>query len=338
MWRARAQSTERLSALRKSHATADVPYVNRTLDLDLLVQAQHRVVSRRQLLMIGVTDKEIRWRLRPDGPWQVMLPGVYATFTGDVAKRHWWHGGLLYAREGAALTGEPALELWGVTSQRNPRVPVLVPHDRHRASRKQVSIVRTDRPPDTKVIDGLLTAEPVRAVVDACRIAIDLDRVRDLITVGLRSPLIDVTAVEDEVAAGPRRGSARLRMVLAEYGDGVRSVAEAKARERILQLRLPKPGFNVDLYTRGGAFVARPDAYWPEAGLAVEVDSRRHHSDTKDWERTQRRHARMTACGLVVIHASPHRILTDWARLAAEIVAAYKIAVARPPAEVIVGA
>lgn len=45
----------------------------------------------------------------------------------------------------------------------------------------------------------------------------------------------------------------------------------------------------------------------------------------EDWERTQRRHGRMTAHDLAVLHASPSRIRTDWPRLGAEVVQAYHL-------------
>ena len=43
---------------------------------DLLAQ-QFSVVSRGQLLDLGIKDNAMQWRLRAAGPWQVLLPGVY---------------------------------------------------------------------------------------------------------------------------------------------------------------------------------------------------------------------------------------------------------------------
>ena len=60
--------------------------------------------------------------------------------------------------------------------------------------------------------------------------------------------------------------------MLTEVADGVRSTAEADLRTLIIQARLPTPLYNPDLYV-GGKFLARPDAWWPDAGVAVEVDS-----------------------------------------------------------------
>jgi hypothetical protein len=38
---------------------------------------QHDIIGRRQAITCGMTAKAIEHRLRPDGPWQVVLPGVY---------------------------------------------------------------------------------------------------------------------------------------------------------------------------------------------------------------------------------------------------------------------
>lgn len=209
-------------------------------------------------------------------------------------------------------------------------VPVLIPHDRRRRSSPGVVVFRSLRLPQTAHRYGLPVAEPVRSLADACRLSTDLARVRALVTEGLRSPSVPLDRLRCELDAGPRKGSALLRQVLDEYGAGIRSVAEAEARTKLLELGMPSPIFNPDLYLPDGTFVARPDAYWADAGLAFEVDSREHHGDMEGWERTQRRHALMTAHGLTVIHASPHRIRTGWPALADELRSAYKLGILRP--------
>lgn len=313
---------------------ADLHYVRTFNEIDALVASQRGIVSRRQLLQVGVSQNELHWRIRPSGPWQVILPGVYATFTGALTQAQWWQAALLYAGESSALTGEPALQLWKIRKQENPRIPVLIDHHRQRRSRERVSIFRTERMPATRTLSGLVVVDPVRATADACRVLGDLRGIRAVVTEALRSPRVGLDALVHEVDEGQGRGSARLRRVLTEYSVGVRSVAEAEARDKLLRLPLPAPQFNVDLLTPDGAFLARPDAYWAEASLAFEIDSRRHHSDMEDWEYTQRRHARLSAHGVMVMHASPLRIRTAWPPLGDEVITAYHIGCGRPPANV----
>ena len=64
------------------------------------------------------------------------------------------------------------------------------------------------------------------------------------------------------------------------------------------------------------------DAWWPEAGVAAEVDSREWHLSPADWERTLRRHARLSVHGILVLHFTPKQIRTEPAAVAAAIAAA----------------
>ena len=44
-----------------------------------LLEKQSCVVSRGQLLVLGMKDNTMQYRLRRGGPWQTLLPGVYLT-------------------------------------------------------------------------------------------------------------------------------------------------------------------------------------------------------------------------------------------------------------------
>jgi hypothetical protein len=56
--------------------------------------------------------------------------------------------------------------------------------------------------------------------------------------------------------------------------------------------------YNARLYLLDGTFLAMPDAWWPRAGVAGEVDSLRHHILAKDHEETMARRNRMEAAGV----------------------------------------
>ena len=80
--------------------------------------------------------------------------------------------------------------------------------------------------------------------------------------------------------AGPAALDRGLRDVLGERERGVRSVPEAGLRDVILASDLPEPLWNPRLETLDGAFIAEPDAYYEDLGIALEVDSREHHYRT----------------------------------------------------------
>ena len=45
----------------------------------------------------------------------------------------------------------------------------------------------------------------------------------------------------------------------------------------ILRSGLPRPLFNAQLFDANGIFIATVDAWWEEAGVAAEIDSRAYH-------------------------------------------------------------
>jgi hypothetical protein len=100
--------------------------------------------------------------------------------------------------------------------------------------------------------------------------------------------------------------------------QGVRSGAEADLVTLIRRSRLPIPMLNPRLFV-GAELLAVPDAWWPEAGVAAEVDSREWHLSPDRWKATMARHARMSAQGIIVLHFPPSRIRTAGREVAAEI-------------------
>ncbi len=174
-------------------------------------------------------------------------------------------------------------------------------------------------------------ALPARATADAVRGLADLRAARALLAGVVQVGGCSTSELADELNAGPIRYSAQLRTVLAEVADGVRSAPEADLRLLITKARLPIPLFNPRLYLPDGAFLAQPDAWWPEAGLAVEVDSRRWHLRPDDWERTMDRHARLGQHSVVTLHFTPHRLRTDQGFVMTAMRNAYHSGITRPP-------
>ena len=170
--------------------------------------------------------------------------------------------------------------------------------------------------------DGAVTyAPPARAVADTVRQLADLAEIRAVVAAGVQRGKVHIWQLAEELARGPSQGSAGLRQALAEVAGGVRSAAEADLVRLVRRARLPMPLLNPRLYV-GGKFLASPDAWWPDAGVAVEVDSRQWHLSPASWEQTMARHTRMSSHGIIVLHYSPSRIRSDGEQVAAEIRAA----------------
>ncbi|HXW86767.1 MAG TPA: hypothetical protein VEJ42_00770 [Streptosporangiaceae bacterium] len=286
---------------------------------------QHGVLSRSQALAHGVTDSSLRHRLRPGGPWQRLLPGVYLTATGTPTWQQLESAALLHAGDGSLITGPAALRNYGIRGQDGRVIDVIVLARREVTSARFVAVHRTWRMPQQWTVDGFLRfAPPERAVADTVRQLADLAEARAVVAGAVQQGRCSIANLTAELVAGPTRGSARLRSVLAEVIAGVRSAPEADLRDLIRLSRLPEPLFNPKLYL-GGVFLAQPDAWWPEFGIAVEVDSREWHLSPADWEHTMARHRRMAAAGIVVLHVSPRQLREHPERVLAEIEAAIRV-------------
>jgi hypothetical protein len=272
---------------------------------------QHEIIGRRQAIASGLTAKAIEYRLRPGGPWQPVLPGVYLAGRGVLTDQQravaaWQHAG-----RAIAITGPAAVAWHQLPVQRSAFVDVLVPPDCRRSSAGFVRLRRTSLVPEVFHTDGKVSyADPARAVTDTVRAMEDLSDVRALVAAGVQRGMVAIWQLTSELERGPMQGSARLRRALAEVSDGARSAAEADLLTLIRQSRLPEPLYNPRLFV-GKDFLASPDAWWPDSGVAVEVDSRAWHLSPADWERTLARHARMTSQGILVLHFPPGRLRKD---------------------------
>jgi hypothetical protein len=300
------------------------------------LRVQGNVISRRQAFTCGLTRSGLAHRTRPGGPWQRLLPAVYLAQTGPPTVAQKEMAALLYAGSESVLTGRAALHGLGLIAAEARTFEVLIPVRRRRQGVSFVRIHRTGRMPAGVIRNGRRSyAPPSRALADAARGIRDLREVRALIAGAVQRRDCSLPALAQELHEGQAWHSARLRKVLEEVADGVRSVVEAELRDLIERAGLPKPMFNPRLFAVDGTFIACPDAWWPEAGVAVEVDSRQWHLLPADWERTMRRHAAMISRGILVLHFSPAQIRSDPATVVTSIRDAISAGRRNPPLPVV---
>jgi hypothetical protein len=277
--------------------------------LEATLRRQHGVITRRQAVTCAMTPKALRYRLRPDGPWQAVLPGVYRDGRGGLTEGQRAVAAFLYAGRAIAITGPAAMAWHGAPVKRNEIVDVLVPLHHKRCDAGFARLHRTSVELGALYQDGAVVYAPLdRAIIDAARQLTDLPEIRELVASAVQRGKVLVGHLARELdKVGPVAGSARIRLALSEVADGVRSTAEADLRTLVIQARLPTPLYNPDLSV-GGEFLARPDAWWPDAGVAAEVDSKAWHLSPADYERTQMRHDRMIAQGIRVLHFAPRHL------------------------------
>jgi hypothetical protein len=271
------------------------------------LMARHEGVCRRaDLERAGVPASTVSFRLRPHGPWQRLFPGVILTTSGAATARQTLLGALLYAAGGGMLSGHSALALYGVRAANTAEpIHVLIPHRRRGRSIRGITVERTRRLPTHRSRNGLPCAPLERAVIDAVRVMRDLNEVRALVSEVVQRGLVTVAQLAEELRTCQKGGTALVRAVLAEVTEGVRSAAEAQAREHIKAANLPQPLWNYDVYDADGQWLGRPDVLWPEHGVVVEIDSLEWHLSPALYRRTQARQRRLARGGLVVLPVTP---------------------------------
>lgn len=293
---------------------------------------QYLVVTRSQVLACGMTSRALHPRVASSGPWQRLLPGVYLTVTGTVTQEQREMAALLYAGPESLLTGAAAARRHRLRPPGQDDVDLLIPWTQQRQSMAYVRVHRTRRLPPRWFVTGKIRfAEAPRAVADAARAMTRFDDVRAVVCEAVQRRACTVTELAAELVAGPSAGSALLRAALAEVADGVRSVAEADFRVLILRSDLPRPVFNARLIDVDGTLIAVTDAWWQEAGVAAEIDSRAYHLAAADQDRTTNRHDMLTAHGILALHFPPTRVKGDPAGVLREIRQAIGKGLERPP-------
>src|SRR5579875_1401363 len=122
--------------------------------LERVLQRQHYVIGRSQVLACGMTDTALHYRLRPGGPWQKLLPGVYLAVTGLVTADQREMAALLHAGPRSVITGAVAVRRNGIRAPGPDTVDVLVPENIRCQSVAFVRVHRTTRMPPQVCVTG----------------------------------------------------------------------------------------------------------------------------------------------------------------------------------------
>jgi hypothetical protein len=279
----------------------------------------------------SVIRHALHHRLRLGGPWRRLLPGVYVAATGTPAIIQQEMAALLYAGQGSTITGLAAVRHYSIRGPVTEVIDVLMPASRRRRDAAFVRLHRTNRMPErVSRLGPLRYAPPARAVADAVR---DLNSLRDIRTVVAAARPRGPRPVQDlviELAAGSNIGSALFRKALTDVVGGIRSTAEGDLKDVLASSGLTMPLFNPMVYA-GDEFIASPDGWWPELGVAVEVDSVEWHLSPADHARTLARGRRMAKYQMNVLRFTPKQLRTEPAQVVADIRAALEGARGRPP-------
>lgn len=273
--------------------------------------ANERVLTHGQLIEAGVPRSTIVTRISPGGPWQRLLPGVVLCHNGTATRRERLLGAVKYGGSQALLTGSAALGVYRIRASVSGRVHLLIPNSSQRTSHHFVTVERTRHLPEPVVINGLPLAPIARSVIDDCRRGDALNDVRAVVAEVIQRHRCRPDDLQNALAKAATQRTALTSVALHEVAEGIRSVAEAKARVQVRRSRLPDMEWNLDLYTPEGEFIASPDGWYDDVGVALQIDSMEYHLRPALYKRTQRLLGAMTRRGILVLSIAPSDVDAD---------------------------
>ncbi len=302
-----------------------IPFALRTPDCsrdrDLLIawlaERQWGLVARWQLMACGV-DHAAVWRRMAKKQLVEVAVNVFAVGHRGWGKDAHRLAAVLSVGPEATLAGRSACANWGLIADNRATVDVLTTV-RGRAQRKGVTLHHTGQlhPADATVHDGKPTTSLPLSVLQA---QASPDDTEEMLEQALTLQLYDQTAFDDTLArhAG-QRGVANLALVLGRVEDDpdeLRSKLERKFRALIRRYALPTPSYN----HRHGRSVF--DAYYAEAKLAIELDSRRWHDRIQAFHADRQRDRRNKVDhGIDTIRLTNKDLTHDTDQVAADIAA-----------------
>lgn len=254
------------------------PEVN-TVERELarIAAAAHGIVTRAEMLAAGITESEIKERVRR-GALLREHRGVYRVGHRAPSLEARYLAAVKACGEGAALSGLAAAHLLGLTRGTAPAPEVTAPRQRRVPG---VLTRRGARP--AAVRDHIPVAPPAWILVEIAGRMPENRLARACHEAGVRYRTTpgDVEAV---LARLPNaRGAAKLRRVM----SGETRVTLSRLESRFLALlraeSLPLPVTN----RRAGG--RRVDCRWPAQRLTVELDSYRFHGSRHSWEQDRHR-------------------------------------------------
>jgi len=301
--------------------------VDRLQALTSLAARQHSVFSRSQATAAGVTVRMIDRRLA-SGQWLGVHRGVYRLVGAPVT----WHqrvmAACLAAGTGAAASHVTSAALWGIDGFGRDRVEVSVPGPMHLVASAKVHRSRRMAPGEVTEVDGIPVTTVARTLIDLASAASD-DNLEATLDWALREQRTTVSHLRRRLAtlgSQGRAGTRRLQTLLDDRACG--GVFESRYETRLAQTLgaagLPEPVRQFRLYDRAGVFVARFDLALPDARIAFEYDSYRHHFGRRAWRNDVGRYNRAAAEGWLVFVFTADDLADPSYPLAASALRAYR--------------
>lgn len=266
-----------------------------------LAERQHGVVSRQQLLRLGLTEREIAVRTA-HGALHHLFRGTFAVGHRSIGRHGRMLAAVLASGDGAVLSHGSAAELLDLWDRRTSPIDVIAPSQSGRKIREiRWHNVRRPMPDEVEGRDGIPCTTVSRTLTDMAG-RISRASLRRLVEQAAVLRQLDVREVDRVLARGRRRGAPNLRAVLDVWRSDdervpiLRSPLEAKLLPVLLESGVPRPECNAKLRIDGGRPV-EIDMLWRDQRLAIESDGEATHGTRGAFQADRRRGQRLVAAG-----------------------------------------
>jgi very-short-patch-repair endonuclease len=261
-------------------------------------------VTRRQLLAAGISSAAIDGMLKR-GLVRRIHRGVYAVFDGGQHRLARETAALLACGEGAVLSHRSAAALWDLTAAWDGPVDVMIADCERGRKRSGIRLHRatTLLPRDIRIHHNVPVTSPAKTLLDlAANVsARDLERALDEALVVRQ--LVREHEVADVLAREPHhRGTRVMKGLLSDRGSAriTHSEAERLFMKLVRDAGLPLPEVQVQIAGY------RVDFFWPQHGVAFEVDGYRFHTSRSAFNRDRSKDAALKA-----VRVDPNRVSRD---------------------------
>lgn len=266
---------------------------------------QHGVVSLEQLRWLGFNKSWIDRRIAAGYLIRVQR-SVYAVGHARLSREGYWMAAVLTYGEGTLLSHLSAAAHCGLLRTSAAKIDVSLASHRDVRARKGIRTHHSRlHPSDIGRKDSIPVTSPMRTLLDLADVVAP-PRVREAFEQSQRMGLFDRRAVDAVIERSPgRRGLKVVGELIAEGQDtppDLRSPREQEFLDLIRAAGLPIPQTNVVVE---GILV---DAYWPEHGLVVELDSYGYHRSKAKFEQDRKNTEQLQNAGLAVRRFSTDRL------------------------------
>lgn len=272
---------------------------------------QHGVLTRAQLLEVGLNANAISYRLRI-GRLHRLHHNVYAPGHAAPAPLPRSMAAVLACGSGALLSHRSAATLWGIVPAWRGAVEVIADNT-HRHCGVRVHRSKTLSAEDRTVHFGIPMTTPARTLLDLAAL-LDERALTRAVNEARIVCKVRLGALEAVVMRAPtHKGNARLRDIIERSDAPTRSAFEDAYLAFTRRYALPRPEVNQRI---AGYMV---DMLYRRERLIVELDGRRYHDEDLPFEHDRKKDANLLVAGFAVVRITWRRLHEECEREASRL-------------------